>query len=87
MADGIKRVTGMIRNFCWAGSIHRARARVAWQTCCLKRCNLIDLQEATTALMAKWIVVAHEPGVSNFKVLLRYRLSRYQPHSRGKWNP
>jgi hypothetical protein len=91
MAEGIKRITGKIRNFYWAGTTQQARARVAWQTCCLKHCdgglNLIDPQEASIALMAKWVVVACEPGASNFKALLWYRLSLFQPHSRGKWNP
>jgi hypothetical protein len=90
-ADGIKRITRKIRNFYWAGTTQQARAWVAWQTCCLKRCdgglNLIDHQEATTALMAKWVVVACELGTSNFKAMLRCCLSSFQPHSRGKWNP
>jgi hypothetical protein len=90
-ADGIKRITRKTRNFYWAGTIQQARARVAWQTCCLKRCNgglnLIDSQEAITTLMAKWVVVACEPGTSNFKAMPQFRLSSFQPHSRGKWNP
>jgi hypothetical protein len=87
----VKHLTRKIRNFFWADTIQRVRARVAWQTCCLKKAdgglNMIDLVEAVVALMAKWIITASELGVSNFKSLLRYRLSNFQPPGKGTWKP
>jgi hypothetical protein len=60
---------------------------VAWKVCCLNRAegglNFIDPEDALTALMTKWVISACEPGRSNFKVLLRYRLAAFQPHVQG----
>jgi hypothetical protein len=86
---GVKKVTGLIRNYFWSGSADRARAGVAWSACCLDRnaggLNFINPSEAVVALMMKWIISAYEPGTSNFKALLRYRLSHCQPYGRGSW--
>jgi hypothetical protein len=79
--QGIQKVTGKIRNFLWSGSPTAVRARVAWTVCCQPKqvdgLNLIDPQEAVTALIAKWVLTALEPGESNFKVLLRFRLGLF----------
>ena len=37
--------------------------------------------------MSKWIVKACEPLHTNLHLMLRYRLSRFQPYKRGKWSP
>jgi hypothetical protein len=42
---------------------------------------MIDPHEAHTAIMAKWVVTALEPGISNFKAMLRHRLQHLQPFS------
>jgi hypothetical protein len=88
---GLTKITSKIRNFFWSGSATRTRNRVAWKTCCLYReegsLNMIDPQEALTALMAKWVVTALEPGISNFKGILRHRLLYLQPFSIGTWAP
>jgi hypothetical protein len=78
---GVKKITAKVRNFYWSCTPTTARARVAWQVCCLKRSdgglNLIDPNETVLALMTKWIVATCEPGMSNFKALMRFRLSHY----------
>jgi hypothetical protein len=88
---GVARITGKIRNFYWSGTPHTSRVRVAWQTCCLQRheggLNLIDPGAAVVALMSKWILSACEPRASNFKTILRYRLSLFQPHPQDRWAP
>ena len=88
---GIASITGKIRHFFWSSIVQHSRARVSWQVCCLKRCdgglNLIDLIKAVTSLMSKWVVTTCELGNSNFKVILRYRLSQFQSHSNGLWDP
>jgi hypothetical protein len=35
--------------------------------------------------MTKWVLKALEPSTSNLHVLLRYRLSNYQPYQGGRW--
>jgi hypothetical protein len=87
---GVARATSKVRNLFCSGSVSRTRVRVSWKTCCLRRedggLNMIDPQEALTTLMSKWIVTALEPGMSNFKTLLRHRLNQLQPFSWGKWH-
>lgn len=46
---------------------------------------MINPQDAMTSLMTKWIIKAMEPGNSNLHLLLRFRLSMYQPYSGGRW--
>ena len=76
---GIASITRKVRQFFSSCTIQRTKARVSWQVCCLKRCNrgfnLINPNEAITTMMSKWIVAACEPGNSNFKAILQYRLS------------
>jgi hypothetical protein len=48
---------------------------------------MIDPNEVVMALMCKWIISACEPGLSNFKYMLRFRLSQFQPYSGGRWEP
>jgi hypothetical protein len=48
---------------------------------------MTDPQDASIALMAKWVVLDLEPGGSNFRNLLRFKLMRFQPHFRGAWDP
>jgi hypothetical protein len=87
----VARITGKIRNFVWSGSPSRTRVRVAWKTCCLSRTvgglNLVEPHEALMAMMTKLILTALEPGQSNFKAILKYRLQQYQPFARGRWAP
>lgn len=86
---GVKKITSAIKSFMWSGSLHRARAKVAWAHCCLSKpkggINLINPFDSLNALMVKWLVKACEPGDSNLHVLLRHRLSNYQPYSQGRW--
>jgi hypothetical protein len=46
---------------------------------------MINSQHALTVLFCKWIVHACEPGESNFKLMLRYRLAGFQPYAQGNW--
>jgi hypothetical protein len=46
---------------------------------------MINLKHALTALLCKWMVYACEPGDSNFKLMLRHRLSGFQPLAHEKW--
>jgi hypothetical protein len=58
--------------------------------CLSKNVGGLDLQDPMEALMAllyKWVVTACEPGHSNFKAILRYRLSHFQPPSLGSVAP
>jgi hypothetical protein len=48
---------------------------------------LINPEDATIALMVKWLVKAMEPGTSNLHIMLRYRLKLYQPYGGGNWQP
>jgi hypothetical protein len=38
-------------------------------------------------MMCKWVVTALEPGSSNLKNLLRFKLARYQPYPGNNWTP
>lgn len=86
---GIQQVTSKIRQFYWSGKVGRTRVGVAWETCCLNKevggLAFTDPTEALTALLTKWVVVACEPGYSNFKAILRYRLARTQPPGPQRW--
>jgi hypothetical protein len=46
---------------------------------------MIDPVEATSALMTKWIISALEPGESNFKSIICFRLWQFQPYTGGAW--
>jgi hypothetical protein len=48
---------------------------------------MVDPTEEVTSLMCKWIITTMEPQSSNFKRLLRYRLSMFQPYAGGNWSP
>jgi hypothetical protein len=64
---------------------------VAWKTCCLPKkdggLGLIDPEAAVIALMGKWIISAYEHGDTNFKLMLRFCLSHFQPYPRDNWPP
>jgi hypothetical protein len=63
---------------------------VAWQVVCSRKrdggFNIINPLEVVVALMSKWVVGACELGNSNFKMMIRHRLSSYQSYAHGKWN-
>lgn len=48
---------------------------------------MINPEDAMNALMIKWLIKVLEPGNSNLHVLMRHRLSMYQPYASGRWNP
>ena len=48
--------------------------------------NLINPEDAVTALMTKWLIKAMEPGDSNLHLFLHFRLSQYQPYTSGRWS-
>jgi hypothetical protein len=87
--NGVRKVVSKIRNYLFAGTSQPARARVAWRVVCSRKkdggLNIVNPLEAVTAMMAKWVVSACEPGCSNLKLLIRHRLSSYQPYVQGKW--
>ena len=41
--------------------------------------DLVDPEVAKNNILSKWIVKAMETGESNLQLILRYRLSRYNP--------
>jgi hypothetical protein len=47
--------------------------------------GLVDPEVAKTSIFSKWIVKAMEPGESNLQLMLRYRLSRYNPQKCHSW--
>ena len=87
----IKQIQGLLCNYLWSGREHRARARVAWNTCTKKMSvgglSLTDPQDALVSLMGKWMIKACEPGQSNLLTFLRYRLSLYKPATVRRWDP
>ena len=87
----IKKIQALLRNYLWSGQEHRARARVAWNTCTKKQSagglSLTDPHDALDCMMGKWIIKACEPGTSNLLTFLRYRLSLFKPLKDGKWAP
>jgi hypothetical protein len=86
----VAQCTNKIHTFFWSGSEHHTRARTAWSILCLCRedggLNFLDPQEACTTLMYKWVATAYEPRVSNFKAILHFWISQFQPHPSGKWD-
>ena len=44
--------------------------------------GLVDLEEAKTSFLCKWIVKAMEPRESNLQLMLTYRLARFNPQRR-----
>lgn len=87
----LKQIKSLLRNYLWAGRKHRARARVAWDTCTKKQragsLSLIDPHEALDGLMSKWLIKACEPGISNLQTFLRYRLFLYKSTKTENWAP
>jgi hypothetical protein len=86
----IRKVISKVRNYLFSGTAQPARARVAWSVVCSKKreggLNIVNPLDAVIALMSKWVVSACEPGDSNLKKLMQYRLSCFQPYSHGGWN-
>jgi hypothetical protein len=68
----------------------QARAKVGWIQSCQGKSrgciNLVNPDDTVTALMLKWVVKAIEPGSSNLHLMLRYRVSLYQPYAGGRWD-
>ena len=87
---GVKKIKSTIMNYVAGGKLQRARVRVSWQQCCQTKSkggvNLINPEDAVTALMTKWLIKAMEPGDSNLHLFLRFRLSQYQPYASGRWS-
>lgn len=85
----IRKIRAMLRDFLWSSSTHRSRARVSWVDCCAPRhiggLNLVDLEDALHALMAKWVMKAMIPGSSNLQYILRYRLLQFRPPAPSAW--
>lgn len=88
---GIAKVRGQLATFLWSGDTYKYRATVSWLTCCQPRAsgwlNLVNPEDAVTALMVKWIHKAGEPLATNLHLMIRYRLACYQPHRQGRWLP
>ena len=82
----IKRV---IRNYLWSGKEQLTRTRVSWKVCCMKKkvggLDLVDPEAAKISLMCKWIVKAMELGESNLQLMLRYRLTTFNPQRGRSW--
>ena len=47
--------------------------------------GLVDPETAKTSLLCKWIVKAIEPGESNFQLMLRYKLARFNAQRGSNW--
>lgn len=47
--------------------------------------ELVNTEVAKTNLLSKWIIKAMEPGECNLQLMLRYRLSRYNPQKWCRW--
>ena len=83
----IKQIQALLRNYLWSGREHRARSRVAWDTCTKKSragsLSLTNPHDALDCLMGKWLIKACEPGQSNLLTFMRYKLSLYKPVKEG----
>jgi hypothetical protein len=88
---GLKRIKATLHNYLWGGRPNLARKRIAWLQCCQPKdkggINLLNPPDVLDAMMTKWILKACELGQSNLHILLRFRLSGYQPYSQGRWSP
>lgn len=88
---GIIKVQYMLSNYMWSSSMSKSRSKVAWYQCCLPKSQggigLIDLVDAISAMLIKWVVKASELGKSNLHVMLRFRLPSCQPYQDGNWAP
>lgn len=86
---GVKRVKSLAMNYLSGGTMQRARTKVSWLQCCQPKerggLDLVNPEGAMVSLMTKWVVKALEPGDSNLHLLLRARLSSYQPYKGGRW--
>ena len=91
MKKGVAKLKSSILNYLAAGKMERSRARVDWLQCCQRKeeggINLINPEDAVAVLMVKWVIKALEPGQSNLHLLLRHKLSEFQPYSGGRWQP
>jgi len=78
--QAIRAVCGSLQNYLWRGTEHNARTRVCWDDCCLPKnqggLKLLDPEISLASLLAKWILFAIEPGISNLKVLFRFRINK-----------
>ena len=84
---GLNRVKATLNNYLWGGKSTQSRKRIAWLQCCQPKdkggINLLNPPDVLNTMMTKWVIKACEPVQSNLHTLLRYRLSGYQPYSRG----
>lgn len=87
---GVAKLKSSILNYLATGKTEKLRARVSWLQCCQKRedggINLINPDDVVAALMGKWVVKVLEPSSSNLHLLLRHKLSQFQPYSGGRWD-
>jgi hypothetical protein len=62
---------------------------VGWQDCCAPRriggLDIVDPEDAFTALASKWILKALAPGNANVQQLLQYRTLQLYPTGKGDW--
>jgi hypothetical protein len=88
---GITKVKACIANYMWSGTMNRARTKVVWLQYCQPKADgglgLINPVDALVGLMTKWIMKACEPGLSNLQIMIRFRLTHFQPYSGRRWVP
>ncbi len=81
----------LLKNFKWCEKVHNMRCKVKWDDFCIHRndrnLNLMELKDVFNACLCKWIVMAFKPRNSNFKLLLKYRMNRFQPSKYKSWVP
>ena len=85
----VRKICASLKNFLWCGLASRTCSRVKWNNVCaskpIRGLNIIDLEEALNALMAKWILKAFSSRELNLQILLRFKLSKLKSNSRKKW--
>lgn len=68
------------------GKKQLTRTRRSWKECCMNLklggLGLMDLEATNTNLLCKWIIEVVEPRESNPQLMLRYRLTRFNPQRR-----
>ena len=79
----LDKIRGVIHNYLWSWKEQLIRTRVSWRECCLKKkyggLGLVNPEAPKTSLLCKWIIKAMKSGESNFQLMLRYRLARFNP--------
>jgi len=73
----------LLKKFVWCEKAHNMRCKVKWDDYCVHRnarnLNLMELKDVFNVFLCKWTIMAFKPRNSNFKLLFKYWMNRFQP--------